>query len=73
MVIRLALFVIFYFKDNYHSGFQKYVPIDLVNYAKVIASEAKQSDPPSGSSRVNRGIPRLGSGRCFASDCFVVT
>jgi hypothetical protein len=29
-----------------YSNCQKYVPIDLANLSKVIASEAKQSDPP---------------------------
>jgi hypothetical protein len=40
-----------------YNNYQKYVPIDLANFLKVIASEAKQSDAEHRPEQ-SRGIPR---------------
>ncbi len=69
-----------YRKRQFYSNFQKYVPIDLANFSKVIASEAKQSDAKHRPER-SRGICvfMIRSFNKFrmilhgATDCFVVT
>ena len=59
------------FKNAIYINCRKYVPIDLVNLSRVIASEAKQFDAKHRPEQ-SRGIPRLtrddplGGSDCFA-------